>query len=300
MDIKILIDDRERIELRSFDKSVCEILRLEVGDFILVVNDKPIICLERKTLADLAASIKDGRTANVIKMYEYGKLHNCKIFYAIETKELPVDSNLEIAGIKYSTMRGHLDRIMFRYDVHVEYVEDKMDIIDRLIELGENWIKLQDKMEDYEKKEMEHSVKTGGSSVEIQEFHYIKLLQAFSGIGEKMSLKIAEHKFSAADIFAEPAKVAKKIEMTPKRMEKFVNAVVDPINSGVWINVLIEIPGIGKITATALNETEVFKNIVYNKISCDDLKNFVIGNGKLGINKANNIINYLHYKKIGT
>lgn len=298
MDIKILIDDREHIELRSFDKSICEILRLEVGDFILVINDKPIICLERKTLADLAASIKDGRTSNVIKMYEYAKLHDCVLFYAIETKEFPVDSDLEISGIKISSMRGHLDRIMFKYHVHVEYVHDKMDIIDRLIELGENWIKLQNKMEDYEKKEIEHSIKTGGNVSEIQEFHYIKLLQAFNGVGEKTSLKIAGQNFSAADIFVDPAKVANKIDMTINRKEKFISAVGDPIKSGVWMNVLVEIPNIGKITATALNSPDIFKNIIYNSISIEDLKNFVIGNGKLGINKARNIINYLHYKKI--
>lgn len=60
--VRVLVDDRERrcaaaLALDAMPGVVCEFRRLELGDYL--VDDQLLV--ERKTLTDLVASIKDGR-----------------------------------------------------------------------------------------------------------------------------------------------------------------------------------------------------------------------------------------------
>ena len=58
--IEIIIDSRETELIRILSKSIT-VKTLDIGDIQFRHNDKDVLLLERKTVADLAASIKDGR-----------------------------------------------------------------------------------------------------------------------------------------------------------------------------------------------------------------------------------------------
>ncbi len=62
-DIRIEIDIREPELIRTALSSevTCTTKSLVVGDYIIYVNNEPRMCIERKTVDDLHASIKDGR-----------------------------------------------------------------------------------------------------------------------------------------------------------------------------------------------------------------------------------------------
>ena len=56
------IDYREKCLKEYFEqKSYCNIVNLTLGDIILKYDNNIILLIERKTAADLAASIRDGR-----------------------------------------------------------------------------------------------------------------------------------------------------------------------------------------------------------------------------------------------
>lgn len=59
-------------------------LNLPLGDIIICKDNVEMIMIERKTLNDLASSIKDGRYAEQSFRLNNSELHNHKIFYLLE------------------------------------------------------------------------------------------------------------------------------------------------------------------------------------------------------------------------
>ena len=59
--MELIIDNRETIKDYFQDKDYVKIKNLDIGDYIFKYDDKDILIIERKTIEDYAASIKDGR-----------------------------------------------------------------------------------------------------------------------------------------------------------------------------------------------------------------------------------------------
>lgn len=91
--MKIIIDNREPEllinnirELIKEKKFTIEIKSLEIGDIHILEDNNidPSIIIERKSLSDLIASIKDGRYNEQSFRLDNYKLHNHNIYYLIE------------------------------------------------------------------------------------------------------------------------------------------------------------------------------------------------------------------------
>ena len=89
----LLIDNREPKKnidylnyLNSNNNYIIKIETLEIGDYIIYdeINEKNIIIIERKSLADLESSIKDGRYDNQSYRLNQIDIHNHNIYYLIE------------------------------------------------------------------------------------------------------------------------------------------------------------------------------------------------------------------------
>ena len=91
--MKLLIDNREPQSIIKYitalnntgkHKFEIEIKNLDIGDYIIEDNNKNIIIIERKSLQDLEASIKDGRyNEQSYRLNDYS-IHNHNIIYLIE------------------------------------------------------------------------------------------------------------------------------------------------------------------------------------------------------------------------
>ena len=83
---KAIIDSLEFINNSSKNKITIEIKSLDLGDFVLYdeINEQAIIIIERKSLADLEASIKDGRYNEQSYRLSQNTLANHNIYYLIE------------------------------------------------------------------------------------------------------------------------------------------------------------------------------------------------------------------------
>ena len=87
MKLEIHIDIREKDLLDLFNSySEITVIKkaLPIGDAIIYHNEKELIIFERKTVKDLAASIKDGRYQEQSIRLDSTELHNHNIFYIIE------------------------------------------------------------------------------------------------------------------------------------------------------------------------------------------------------------------------
>jgi len=83
---KAIIDSLEFINNSSKNKITIEIKSLDLGDFVLYdeINEEAIIIIERKSLADLEASNKDGRYNEQSYRLSQNTLANHNIYYLIE------------------------------------------------------------------------------------------------------------------------------------------------------------------------------------------------------------------------
>lgn len=87
--VKIHIDHREAdlisfIKTQDLKDTQIVIENLQIGDIILSYNDSECVILERKSIQDLAASIKDGRYEEQSYRLNGSSCHNHNILYIIE------------------------------------------------------------------------------------------------------------------------------------------------------------------------------------------------------------------------
>jgi ERCC4-type nuclease len=78
--MEIRVDTREQTLKEKIAN--CKICQLDIGDIELVLNGETAVVIERKTVEDLASSIKDGRYAE--QSLRLKSLTNVFIYYVIE------------------------------------------------------------------------------------------------------------------------------------------------------------------------------------------------------------------------
>lgn len=122
--MELIVDDRERAVIIYLEKLIkAKVERITVGDYAFVYKGKVIVIVERKSLADLASSIKDGRMENNNKLLEAQKKHGCQILYIVEGSAYP---NLEskIGRMPYKCLQGKLDSLLFRHNIKIIWTKD--------------------------------------------------------------------------------------------------------------------------------------------------------------------------------
>ena len=133
--MELIVDDRERAIISYLERLThFKVERITVGDYAFVYKGKVILIIERKTLADLAASIKDGRMSNNSKLLEAQRIHGCKILYIIEGSAYP-KLNRKIARVPYKCLQGKLDSLLFRHDIKIIWTKDGEHTANRLFGL---------------------------------------------------------------------------------------------------------------------------------------------------------------------
>lgn len=136
---KLIIDVREKSLKEYFiSKSNVEIKQLDLGDIIFTRDDKTIIIIERKTIKDLRASIKDGRhREQKIRLLSNFKKHI--IYYLIEGDILDFEIKYGDKDIKslYGAMINSLVRdnlkIIRTIDINetIKYIETMFDKLNK-------------------------------------------------------------------------------------------------------------------------------------------------------------------------
>lgn len=79
---KIVVDIREDALISTLSDITTQ--SLEIGDILITYEDIPIVVFERKTIDDLAASIRDGRYEEQSARLKTLPIHPRNIFYIIE------------------------------------------------------------------------------------------------------------------------------------------------------------------------------------------------------------------------
>lgn len=121
MDVRIIIDHRESVIKEMVGGGCleeCTFENLYIGDVVIKVKDTPLIVMERKTLSDLAASIKDGRYRNQkLKMLE--TYESSVVYYIIEGTFDFVETDVMLNGISKKAIISCVVNTMIRDNIKV-------------------------------------------------------------------------------------------------------------------------------------------------------------------------------------
>jgi len=143
--MKIIVDDRESKVIPFFKDEYqdieIEVKRIQIGDYVIMQDEKVLFVIERKTWCDLSTSIKDGRTKNVDKLISLREQTGCKILYLIEGKARNSPTK-RFARIPFKSLQSHLDHLMVRNNVFIVHSNNEEDTVARLIEFCNNYLTL--------------------------------------------------------------------------------------------------------------------------------------------------------------
>jgi ERCC4-type nuclease len=142
MTLELIIDNRERSLILLFQQQPRDYLHyrnLDYGDCLITWQGQEHIIIERKTLEDLASSIKDGRyTEQKARLFQWrsdGADCRRRIVYIIEGSR-PTKQSSTINGIPYSTLMSSILSMTFRDDIYVltsKDVNETHTLVDRLM-----------------------------------------------------------------------------------------------------------------------------------------------------------------------
>lgn len=195
--MEIIIDNRENslIKLLEENKEVFIKKNLEIGDIQFIENDKLIYIVERKTINDLGASIKDGR-------YKEQKMrllsnHSNNIYYIIE-------GNIDDCNtLNRKALLGSIINMSFRDNIKVissNNIKDTYDII----------LQIRRKYDEGKFKEIESSTDNYVSSIKMnkkenmsKEICNIVQLATIPGVSQKISKIILEKYGSLSNLIEE-------------------------------------------------------------------------------------------------
>lgn len=132
--MELIIDDRERIgEIKSENISI-KIERLTIGDYAIFYMGKLLAIIERKTLKDLSASLRDGRIENFNSLLKCREECGCFPILLIEGR-LPIKSSTKYGRIPYKALRGKIDSLAINNNIYVVHTSCIEDTKDRLLSL---------------------------------------------------------------------------------------------------------------------------------------------------------------------
>lgn len=112
-------------QINTGDYLVCR--RFEGGE------PEILACIERKTLGDFAASFKDGRYENRLKMLDMRDRTGCQLYFFVEGAAFPSPSR-KIARIPYSSILSAITNMMICDGIHVVQTANEMGTAQRLLD----------------------------------------------------------------------------------------------------------------------------------------------------------------------
>lgn len=141
----LAIDNRERAILeykQNFEHLPYRPLQMTVGDYAVCRGDKILAIIERKSLEDYAASLKDGRHANKNKMTKLRDDVGCRVVYIVEGPLDPPQDKL-FGRTPYKYIENSIYHIMIRDHILVIRTRDCIDTSKKLARFVESMTTLE-------------------------------------------------------------------------------------------------------------------------------------------------------------
>ena len=132
MTIKLIIDNREKFIINIISNKNIEFTleNLNLGDIHFYYDDKLVLLIERKTMADLASSIKDGRHREQ-KFRLKSQKEICKVLYLYEGT--PTDFKFQ--KVNKDTIISAINNTFIRDGFYVKETKDLNETLDFILQM---------------------------------------------------------------------------------------------------------------------------------------------------------------------
>ncbi len=193
--IKLVVDNRENIKDKLKDKiEKVEYANLEIGDYVFYMDEEPILIIERKTIADYAASIVDKRKKEQIHRLK-SNVSKDRLLYLVEGDLTKNNSNFQFNKITKETIISSIMNTMLREEIYVFHTTN----IDETIEVLEMIFKKYQKqgltfMENKttHKEDLVETAKSCKKANMTTEIGFKMMLNAIPNVSNKLATRINE------------------------------------------------------------------------------------------------------------
>jgi ERCC4-type nuclease len=211
--VKLVLDNRE-LKLKPllsskhiFQENEIVLENLKCGDIVMRVDDIDEFIFERKTVADLAASIIDGRYRtqknNLLSSYT-----RQKIYYIIEGDIPYNDTEVGVPRIDKKTIHGAIINTTMRDDIRIFYTKDERETAFLVTEIFIRILKDPDiykgganpRAEQITTMNTQHIVARKDPNMSKRDFFISQLCQV-PGISDKSAAAIVERYKTFAEFF---------------------------------------------------------------------------------------------------
>lgn len=161
MEIILRVDNRERAIHEHINTIFCEkpmfcvnlsmpqYEQLDIADFIISSTDisgtKILAIIERKTLEDYAASLKDGRIMNTEKLLKLREESGCQVYYLIEGN-INTGYDTAVCGIEYYKILANIRDAQILHNINIINTSNKLHTARELKFLLERYTSLHERL----------------------------------------------------------------------------------------------------------------------------------------------------------
>ena len=297
MDIELIVDHREKNVFAELDVVFNQINHLRtsgligqvreqltIGDYMIKAGDEVFAVLERKTLKDFAASIKDGRMDNTQKMLNFREnSNNCTLYYIIEGNNV-TDYNRLISNIKYKCILSFIRKMEINDNIHVLWTKNKLQTANELKFLCEVFSKMLVNTEiagNYQ----EVLDKSQLSDEDKQKNQLLTAWKSQKGIGLLAGDYLAKN-YTLSDLINKEIPIDIKINN-----RGLTKAVKESLQNPDMLKLFAALPGISKNTAFMF-----LSNHKVDEFDINTLQDVVLNKKKFGKKRADKIIDLLTLK----
>lgn len=291
--VTLYIDDRERAIIAHrevFGDLPVAVSRMTHGDYAVCCDGSILAVFERKSLEDLAASVKDGRYDNKNGLVDLRNRTACRLVYIIEGKP-PKDPLARVGGIPWGHLESALDHIAIRDCFSVVATRDTLDTARRLVRFTRSMQTLVNSGE--------IDTAPDGTSALLNEKREVSDVD----IVRSMWCKFRGIAAPTADIFMERFTLwdvvhggvnLQGLKMPDGRaVSKRVVDSLRAVDAKMAIALLECIPGVSRKTATELLKKKSLKTLLGYGVN--GIAMTTIGDRKFGDIRAERIIKYFRY-----
>ena len=131
--MEFIIDNRENIKHHFIEKKVDWVVckNMDIGDFCITYNNELVCIFERKTIEDLAASIKDGRYREQKKRL-VGNYPKSKIMYIIEGDLTKDNKSIQYNKVSKDTIYSTIINVYLRDNINIVHTNNSTETIECL------------------------------------------------------------------------------------------------------------------------------------------------------------------------
>lgn len=138
--MELIIDNRESIKDYFKDKNYVTFKNLELGDYVYKYNGEIVLIIERKTVEDYAASIKDGRYREQ-KQRLLANYDKNKILYLVEGDLTKNNKSFKFNKVNNYTIYSSMINCFLRDTINVFHTNTSSETIDFLENLSKKFEK---------------------------------------------------------------------------------------------------------------------------------------------------------------